>query len=67
MNAEPDFTAALAARVRAAADAGTAVRIRGGASKDFYGQALSGDILDMTPFAGVISYEPSELVVTVRG
>ena len=57
----------MVARVRDAAAAGTPLRIRGGGSKDFYGQALNGDILDMSSYAGVISYEPSELVVTVRG
>ena len=61
-----DMTASIAERVHGAVAAGTALRIRGGGSKDFYGQALSGDLLDMTPFAGVISYEPSELVVTAR-
>ncbi len=67
MNADTDLTISMAARVRAAADAGTPLRIRGGGSKDFYGQTLAGDVLDMSPFTGVISYEPSELVVTVRG
>lgn len=57
----------IAGRVRDAAQAGTPLRIRGGGSKDFYGQALSGEVLDMGAFSGVISYEPSELVVTVRG
>jgi glycolate oxidase FAD binding subunit len=66
MVSEQDMTASIAERVRGAAAAGTALRIRGGGSKDFYGQALAGDILDMRPFGGVISYEPSELVVTAR-
>jgi glycolate oxidase FAD binding subunit len=66
MVSEQDMTASIAERVRGAAAAGSALRIRGGGSKDFYGQALNGDILDMRPFAGVISYEPSELVVTAR-
>ncbi|GBU15205.1 glycolate oxidase subunit GlcE [Polaromonas sp.] len=66
MNTEPDFLAVLAARVRAAAAAGTSLRIHGGGSKDFYGQSLSGEMLDMAPFSGIISYEPSELVVTAR-
>jgi glycolate oxidase FAD binding subunit len=52
--------------VRSAAAAATPLRIRGGGSKDFYGQALQGDILDMTAYTGIVSYEPSELVVTVR-
>lgn len=53
-------------RVRAAAADGTPLRIRGGGSKDFYGQTLQGDLLDTRPLAGIVSYEPSELVVTVR-
>jgi glycolate oxidase FAD binding subunit len=63
---DTDMSAALAERVRAAAAAGTPLRVRGGGSKDFYGQALTGDILDIAPHSGVTSYEPSELVVTAR-
>lgn len=61
-----DLTASIAAQVRAAAAAGAPLRIRGGGSKDFYGQSLQGEVLDMRALAGVVSYEPSELVVTVR-
>jgi glycolate oxidase FAD binding subunit len=43
------------------------LRIRGGGSKDFYGGPPSGEVLDVTPLAGISAYEPSELVVTVRG
>ena len=50
---------------RAVADKRT-LRIRGGGSKDFYGVALDGDIVDTTAHAGIIDYEPSELVVTAR-
>lgn len=53
-------------RVRQAAATGTPLRIRGGGSKDFYGQSLLGDLLDTRPLAGIVSYEPSELVITVR-
>ena len=53
-------------QVREAAAAGTALRIRGGGSKDFYGEAATGELLDTTPLSGITSYEPSELVVTVR-
>ena len=66
MNADTDMTALMATRVRQAAHTGTPLRIRGGGSKDFYGQDLRGDVLDMAAYAGVVSYEPSELVVTVR-
>ena len=67
MNADTDMTTLMATRVREAVQAGTPLRIRGGGSKDFYGQSLGGDVLDMGEYSGVISYEPSELVVTVRG
>ena len=60
------MTDPLAETVRQAAATGRALRIRGGGSKDFYGQALEGDVLDISGHNGVISYEPSELVVTVR-
>ncbi|HVR48240.1 MAG TPA: glycolate oxidase subunit GlcE [Pseudorhodoferax sp.] len=55
------------ARVRAAAADGRPLRIVGGGSKDGYGQALAGEPLDMRGLAGIVDYEPSELVVTVRG
>jgi glycolate oxidase FAD binding subunit len=54
------------ARVRDAAAAGTALRIRGGGTKDFYGGVPQGELFDTRPLAGVVSYEPSELVVTVH-
>jgi len=40
--------------------------IRGGSTKAFYGETPSGAPLDVRPLAGISSYEPSELVVTVR-
>ncbi len=43
-----------------------AVRIRGGGTKDWYGQALQGEILDTSAYAGIIAYDPTELVITVR-
>ncbi len=53
-------------RVRAAAADATPLCIRGGGTKDFYGEAPQGERLDTTALAGITSYEPSELVVTVR-
>ncbi len=51
----------------AAANAGrTALRIRGGGTKDWYGQALQGEILDTRSHTGIIAYEPTELVITAR-
>jgi glycolate oxidase FAD binding subunit len=54
------------ARIREAAANGTPLRIRGGGSKDFYGERLEGELLDTSPLTGVTSYEPTELVVTVK-
>ena len=53
-------------RIKTAASTGTPLRIRGGGTKDFYGQSLQGEILDTTSLNGITSYEPSELVVTVK-
>ncbi len=51
-------------RVRQAAAAGTPLRIRGGGSKDFYGEPPQGELLETAALSGMVSYEPSELVVT---
>ena len=59
-------TRPFADQILAASADGTPLRIRGGGSKDFYGQAFQGQVLDIRPLAGISSYEPSELVVTVR-
>jgi glycolate oxidase FAD binding subunit len=56
----------LIERVRHAAAQHTPLCIRGGGSKDFYGESLQGEVLDTRAYCGITSYEPSELVVTVR-
>jgi glycolate oxidase FAD binding subunit len=53
-------------RIAAAAAANTPLRIRGGGSKDWYGQATAGELLDTRGFSGITAYEPTELVVTAR-
>lgn len=53
-------------RVVAANSTKTPLRIRGGGTKDWYGQALQGEILDTRSYSGIISYEPTELVITAR-
>jgi len=53
-------------RIRDAAARKTPLQLRGGGSKDFYGGALAGEVLDTRGHAGVVSYEPTELVVTAR-
>ena len=53
--------------VRAAAADGRTLRLRGGGTKDFSGAPLRGEVLNTRAHSGIVSYEPSELVVTVRG
>jgi len=56
----------LREQVREAADAHRPLRLRGSGSKDFYGESLSGEVLELAPWRGIIDYEPSELVITAR-
>jgi glycolate oxidase FAD binding subunit len=66
MNDTEPALARLIDRVRVAQQAGTPLRIRGSGTKDFYGEAPQGELLDTTVLAGISSYEPTELVVTAR-
>jgi glycolate oxidase FAD binding subunit len=62
----PAALAPLIERIHAAAATGTPLRIRGGGTKDFHGERLQGEVLETTALRGIVNYEPSELVVTVR-
>jgi glycolate oxidase FAD binding subunit len=57
-------------RIRAASLAKSPLAIRGGGTKDFYGEASVGrvrhDRLDVSAYAGIVDYDPTELVVTAR-
>jgi glycolate oxidase FAD binding subunit len=54
-------------RIRAASAARQPLRLRGGGTKDFYGEpGIPGETLSTESLTGIVSYEPSELVVTVR-
>jgi glycolate oxidase FAD binding subunit len=53
-------------RVRASRANGTALDIRGGGTKAWYGEQPMGEPLATGALRGISSYEPSELVVTVR-
>jgi glycolate oxidase FAD binding subunit len=44
----------------------TLLRIRGGGSKDWYGQDVQGTVLDTTAYRGITDYEPTELVISAR-
>src|SRR4051812_3337443 len=54
-------------RVRAAQSAGTPLRVRGGGTKDFYGERLAGEVFDVAANNGIVDYDPTELVITARG
>jgi len=53
-------------RIAEAAASGTPLRIRGGGSKDWYGQELQGEVLDTRGYRGIVAYDPTELVITAR-
>ncbi|MGK5075733.1 glycolate oxidase subunit GlcE [Janthinobacterium sp. ZB1P44] len=53
-------------QILAASAAGKPLRLRGGGTKDWYGQQLAGEVLDTRAYAGIIDYEPTELVITAR-
>ena len=53
-------------QIRAAAAGQRPLRIRGGGTKDWYGGALAGEILDTRGHTGIVDYEPTELVITAR-
>ena len=57
---------ALMDQVRTAAAARQPLRIVGGDTKAFCGAPVAGDTLDTTGWRGIVSHEPTELVVTVR-
>lgn len=57
---------ALVAQVRQAHERQQPLCIRGGGTKNFLGGPLLGAPLDLTPLRGISSYEPTELVMTVR-
>ena len=66
------------AQILAAGANRSPLRVRGGGSKDWYGQQPAGvipdtldaldmfDTLDTRPYAGIVDYEPTELVITAR-
>ena len=53
-------------QVLGAAASKSTLRIRGGGTKDWYGQHLEGGILDTRRYDGIVDYEPTELVITAR-
>ncbi len=62
----PDLSGELRERVLAAAGDGTPLTIVGGSSKAFLGRLTQGEALALDGHDGIVSYEPTELVVTAR-
>ena len=54
-------------RLRDAQASARPLRIRGGGTKDFYGERTGGDVFDVSANAGIVDYDPTELVITARG
>ncbi len=63
---DQDISTDLQERVCAAAHQPTAVCIRGGDSKAFYGRTVAGEVLQVGGHRGIINYAPTELVITAR-
>lgn len=53
-------------RIAAAVRERAPVRLQGGATRSWYGRVARGDVLDTSAYQGIISYEPTELVVSAR-
>ena len=64
MSAANPALAALVERLRDANATRTPLRLRGGGSKDFYGETPTGELLDTRTLASAAAHEPTELVVT---
>jgi glycolate oxidase FAD binding subunit len=61
-----DIEQTLQEAVRAAFAAGAPLSIRGGGTKRFYTGSATGTPLDITGHRGIVSYDPTELVITAR-
>jgi glycolate oxidase FAD binding subunit len=66
MKSDADIGRALQDEVRAAAASHTALAIAGGGTKTFYTGTPPGKPFTVTGHRGIVSYEPTELVVTAR-
>ena len=61
-----DATQELVDRVQHATAQRMPLRIVGGDTKRFLGRQVADDVLHMTGHAGIVSYDPAELVITAR-
>jgi len=61
-----DISQKLIEQINDAVDKKLPLVITGGGSKAFYGNHVEGEIISTAKHTGIIEYQPSELVVTVR-
>lgn len=61
-----DASAVLLEQVNQALNNATPLRIQGSNSKAFLGRAVTGEVLDTRAHRGIVSYDPTELVITAR-
>lgn len=61
-----DISEQLQQQVQVALENARPLSIRGGNTKSFYGHATPGTPLELSGHSGVLSYEPTELVLTAR-
>jgi glycolate oxidase FAD binding subunit len=61
-----DDSAALLEQVNQALQNATPLRIQGSNSKGFLGRIVAGEVLDTRSHRGIVSYDPTELVITAR-
>jgi glycolate oxidase FAD binding subunit len=66
MEAQDPALQRLVEQVKHATAHQQALDIRGGGTKRFYGESPRGEALEVGALSGITSYEPTELVVTVR-
>jgi glycolate oxidase FAD binding subunit len=64
---QQDLSTRLQERVKQALVEKQPLVIRGGGSKGFLGRDPVGEPLELAGHSGIVNYEPTELVVTVRG
>ncbi len=63
---DSDLALQLQERVKQAVATATPLCIAAGNSKAFYGRAPLGEPIDLSGHRGIVSYEPTELVITAR-
>ncbi|WP_408636849.1 glycolate oxidase subunit GlcE [Pseudomonas aestuarii] len=61
-----DASTALLEQVNHALNNSLPLRIQGGNSKAFLGRPVTGEVIDSRAHRGIVSYDPTELVITAR-